>query len=311
MPSAYTVVWCNHAGNRHVLLATKNFLGTRFGGAPSPATLLNGAGQACFPGGDVHNGETDAQAGQREFLEETGIDMLAPINVANYNVVHNIAITAAPAHPFATFYIQVAALADLNQLAIDVNNNIAANIPVDEELQGVQVVAEAAVVGQLGPNALIPPGGWHAPRMAQLAATFRVRGAIPPAGVAWHQVAAAGVYVPPHQRPYQLNLQPLVTAKLNSPHNWHAISVANLAAAAAAAALAAAALLAAAVGPVGPVPVLAPIGPPVHVGAPLHVAPPGNIAGARRTVFILASLVAVGLAVTAKYWIPYFYPTDS
>ena len=266
MPNAYAVVWCNHGGGRHVLLATKKFLGVRFGGLPAVATLLNGAGQACFPGGDIHMGETPAVAAHREFHEETGIDLSAAINIANYHVQHNHVIAGVG---FSTLYIQVAGIADLNALSVAVNNNIANNTPLDDELANVQVVAEANVAGMLGVNPAVPgplPATWYNPaRMPQLAGAFQLHD-----GVAWRQIGA-GFVAPP--------LRALVTGKLTSPWNWHTTSVNNLAAAA----LAAAAV------------------------APVPVAPVWNLGLGRRQQLYL-SLVVVGLAYSAMQLINYLYP---
>lgn len=290
MPHAYALVWCNTPGGRHVLLATKRFTGSRFNGAPvAPPVLLHGAGQACFPGGAINPGEAPQAAAEREFREETGIDLANPAMVAHYHVNHTHLINRAN---FSTLYIQLAALADLTQLAADINVNIGNNAPLDQEQDQVQVVAEVNVPALLGPNPLIPaPGGWYGPpRMAQLAGAFRVHHA-----GAWHNIAAG--FVPPH-------LRQMVTAELNAPFNWHTVSLADLHLAAAAAPLVVAAL--------GGAPVLAvpPVLPPPLVGGPPPVAHGWHLGHARRQAVILTAVVAVGLAAAVRLY-QYLYPDPS
>jgi 8-oxo-dGTP pyrophosphatase MutT (NUDIX family) len=306
MPYAYAVVWCNNGATRNVLLAQKRFLGTRFGGVAAPiAQLLNGAGQNCFPGGVINPGEADAAAAYREFLEETGIDLQQPAAIGLYHVIHAHVIAHAPAQPFSTLYVQVAAAADLAALAADINLNIAGNVPVDEEHLNVAVVAEANVLAALGPNPAIPggPQGWYTPaRMAQLALPFRFT---PVVGAATN-VPGAPTFVLPHVRAQ-------VTARLNDPFNWHQLSINNLPVAAAAAGAAAAAMAAAALAAAGPVavPVLAPVGGPAIIAPPGLVAPAWNLGFSRRQAMLLASVLAVGLAVTINQLMPYLYPQDN
>ena len=292
MPQAYTVVWCNAAGARHVLLATKRFLGQRFGGAPSPATLLNGAGQACFPGGGVGPGETPRQAARREFQEETGVDILSPASIALYNVTDNNVTNSGagglPANQYSTLYVKVAALADLQNLSNAINVNIAANTPADDELQTTQVVVEAAVAAMLGPVAGVAT--WSNPRLPGLAGAFRVRHA-----GAWHNIPAG--FVPPHLRPW-------VAAKLNAPHGWFQSMMNRLPMVAAAVAAAHAPL------PAGPAMGLPPVIAPAMAGGPPPVAAPGGIGPARRTAYTLAAIAALGVAVALNYVITYLYPSD-
>lgn len=275
MPYAYALIWCNGGGGRHLLVATKRFTSTRFGGAPvAPPRLLHGAGQACFPGGQVNPGEAAQAAALREFLEETGVDLTTPAAVATYHVAHQHVIAGAG---FSTLYVQLTALADLNQLAADINLNIGNNTPADQELAQVQVVAEAAAAALFGPSPLIPVGGWYGPpRMAQLAGAFQVHH-----GHAWHAVAA-GMVPPP--------IRQFVTNELNAAFNWHVAGVANLPVAAAAAPVVAAVL--------GGAPVVAvpPVLPPVVAGPP-PVVPGAHLGWARQHAYFLAAVVALGLAV--------------
>jgi len=288
MPNAYVVAWCNDAGGRHVLLATKRFTGSRFNGAPvAPPVLLHGAGQACFPGGRINGGEAAQAAAEREFLEETGINWANPLAVATYHVTHTHLINRAA---FSTLYVQLAALADLNQLAVDINANIGNNTPLDQEQAQVQVVAEAGVAALLGPSPLIPAGGWYAPRMVQLAGVFRLHQA-----GAWHQIAA-GFVAPP--------LRAMVTNELNAPFNWHATSVGDLHLAAAAAPVVAVVLAG------GPVAILPPILPPPMVGAPPPVAHGWNLGYARQNMVLMTMIIAVGLAAAFRMY-QLLYPDPS
>jgi 8-oxo-dGTP pyrophosphatase MutT (NUDIX family) len=291
MPYAYAVVWTNGGGARHVLLATKRFTGSRFAGAPvAPPVLLHGAGQACFPGGLINVGEAAQAAALREFHEETGVDLAAPLAVAAYHVAHLHLINRVG---YSTLYVQLAALADLNQLVADINANIALNVPLDQEQDQVQVVAEVNVAALLGPSALIPVAGWYPPpRMAQLVGAFSIH----QVGVGWHGVAAG--FVPPH-------LRVMVTNELNAPSNWHLAGVNDLHLAAAAALVVAAALVA---GPVV-VPVV-PILLPAMVGGPLPIAAPGHLGQARQQAFFLMAVLAVGLAV-ALAMLRHVYPDSS
>lgn len=282
--SVYVMVWCNHAAGQQVLTATKRFLGTRFNNVPSiPPVLLNGAGQVCFPGGAIPNGMAALAAAYAEFDEETGINLQAPLAVANYHIVH---VQLVNHGPFQTLYVQVNSLADLNLLANDINNNIANNTPVDDELASVQVVGSLAAPNTLGPSPLIPPGGWYQPvRMAALAGVFRAHNA-----QGWHQIGAG--YVAPH-------LRQLVTQTLNAPHNWHLQSLHGLPAVVLAAAQAAAALAALPLAPpLVPVP---PVGPVPVVVAPV-VAPAMGMGRARNMSMFLAALLALGLAYAVHYY---------
>lgn len=293
MPQAYLVVWCNAAGNRHVLLATKRVLGARFNGAPAVPTLLNGAGQACFPGGGIGVGETPRQAARREFLEETGIDILSPPAIALYNVQGNHLINsgagAPPGNQYSTLYVQLANLLDLQNLSNAINVNIGANAPLDDELNTTQVVAEGAVNAMLGPIA--GAANWYGPpRMVALNGAFQVRGA-----GAWHNIGPG--FVLPARRAF-------VHAKLNAPHGWFQTMIANLNMAAAAAALAHGLI------PGGPVLAVAPVLPPVAIGALAPVGPPGQIGPAIRRALMYGAVIALGAAVTINYLMPYLFPGD-
>lgn len=281
MPYAYTVVWCDNAAARDVLLATKRFTASRFNGAAvAPPVLLHGAGQACFPGGRINPGEAPQVAADREFLEETGIDLTLPLTVATYHITHTHLINRPQ---FSTLYVKLAALADLNQLAADINLNIGANTPADQEHAQVQVMAEANVAAALGPSPLIPPAGWYGPpRMAQLAGIFRVHQA-----GAWHQIAA-GFVAPP--------LRAMVTNELNAPFNWHGLSIGDLHLAAAAAPVVAVVLGG------GPMVMVPPVLPPPVVGGPVPVAHGWNLGIARRNLVLMTAILALGLsAAVAMY----------
>lgn len=275
MPSAYTVVWCDNGVARDVLLATKRFTGSRFNGAAVvPPVLLHGAGQACFPGGGINPGETPQAAAEREFLEETGVNLTLPLTVATYHITHTHLINRVG---FSTLYVRLAAIADLNQLVNDINLNIAGNVPSDQEQAQVQAVAEANVVAMLGPSPLIPPGGWYAPRMAQLTGAFQVH-----QGGAWHQIAA-GFVAPP--------LRAMVTNELNAPFNWHALSIADLHLAAAAVPVVAAVLGG------GPAVIMPPVLPPPVIGPPVPVAHGWNLGIARQNLVLMTMMIALGLSV--------------
>ncbi|BFI95350.1 MAG: hypothetical protein RSP_08600 [Rhodanobacter sp.] len=275
MPYAYTVVWCDNAAARQVLLATKHFTGSRFNGAAvAPPVLLHGAGQACFPGGQINAGEAPQAAAEREFLEETGIDLALPLTVATYHIT-NTHLINRPA--FSTLYVKLAALADLNQLVNDINLNIGANTPLDQEHSQVQAIAEVNVAAALGPSPLIPPAGWYGPpRMAQLAGIFRVH-----QGGAWHQIAA-GFVAPP--------LRAMVANELNAAFNWHGQSIGDLHLAAAAVPVVAAVLGG------GPPVIVPPVLPPPVIGPPLPVAQGWNLGVARRNLVLMTAFIALGLS---------------
>ncbi|MYW04441.1 hypothetical protein [Streptomyces sp. SID3343] len=142
-----------------VLVAWKNVYGSRFGGNPTPAAVLNGSGQLVIPGGSVTAADV-VTAGRIEFFEETGIDLRQNAVRQQMGTVGNAWSRLLNQQSGAHCVYQEVQDAEFVENAC--NTNITAQVPQDEELRSAQVY-DASVVGQLfGPVTLADlTSGWR------------------------------------------------------------------------------------------------------------------------------------------------------
>lgn len=148
------------------LVAYKNVYGSRFGGRPTPPTVLNGAGQLVIPGGSVQANDV-ITGGQTEFFEETGIDLRQAAVRQQMKCVGNAWYRVLD-QPYQAYcvYQQVQ---DAEFVERACNDNIHRQVPEDEELYLTQVYDASVVSPLFGPISEAElTSGWRGAQYNQL-----------------------------------------------------------------------------------------------------------------------------------------------
>lgn len=129
----YVIVWQQSGTFKNVLVAMKKVRGARFGGqAINQPRILNYAGQWVFPGGRVENNQTPEQAAYREFFQETGIRLGWDVVTTQFN-------------SFGEYGILYVQSVNIHLMAVRINDNLASDNTLDDELQHVVVLQASHV----------------------------------------------------------------------------------------------------------------------------------------------------------------------
>ncbi|MEV6669768.1 hypothetical protein [Streptomyces sp. NPDC051162] len=166
---AYHLVYdipSTHPKAFRVLVAYKNVFGSRFGGKPTPRTVLNGAGQLVIPGGSVTANDV-ITGGRIEFFEETGIDLRQAVVRQQMKCVGDAWYRVLDQQYGAYCVYQRVQDAEFVESAC--NRNIQGQVPQDEELHLTQVYDASGVSKLFGPIPLADlTSGWRGAQYNQL-----------------------------------------------------------------------------------------------------------------------------------------------
>lgn len=137
MAQVYAVVYDE---NGCVLMAFKKAKGAYFHGEETTPTTLNSAGQLVVPGGGLEFGESIADGSRREFLEETGVDILKYADL--------VATKTFSKGAFGVGYYKVSKGYEW-ALENDINGNILNRLNSDDELHQVGWLSHSQAVKTL------------------------------------------------------------------------------------------------------------------------------------------------------------------
>lgn len=138
-----------------MIVAAKNFAGHRSGGKTQKDPIIwNNCGQVVIPGGGIKGGEGPTVAGQREFCEETGVDLREDKVRRAMHCLGPAVACLLKDREDRQFWCVYQAIASDSQLVRTVNENIKASIPEDDELHDAGLASVGRAGSVFGPCSL-------------------------------------------------------------------------------------------------------------------------------------------------------------
>jgi 8-oxo-dGTP pyrophosphatase MutT (NUDIX family) len=156
MPQVYVAVYDDRS---RILIVRKRIRNSFWHGLVGAPAIVNQAGQWALPGGGIDDEESEFVAAQREFLEETGLDLRTCAGRGE------VILVRTPRYIVVGYEVASARL-DAIRLAVDNNvqpdpangNRPAGGAVVDWELASARIVATGELPNYLGVRQAVPFG---------------------------------------------------------------------------------------------------------------------------------------------------------